>query len=139
MLPVTTLFFWKFCSSLRTYHETIIRIIIIYCKARIIISCSYKGLIWCTNYTNVYIHSIRKRWSFIFGCFLFVSILNKNHLNKNHPNFVNILKRMRKWIHNSKLTKLLKMITSGKIFKNPASEKSMSSGHFQQLRETDWK
>ena len=34
VLPLTTLFFWKFCYSLRTYYEE---------------------LIWCTNYANVHI------------------------------------------------------------------------------------
>ena len=54
-LLVTTLFFWKFSFSIRT---------------------SYKELIWCSNYPNVHIHTYRKRWSFIWGCFFPVSILN---------------------------------------------------------------
>ena len=53
-LPVTTLFFWKFCFSLRT---------------------SYKELFWCTNYPTVHIHTFRKHWSFIWGWFSPVSIL----------------------------------------------------------------
>ena len=53
VLPVTTLFFRKFCFSLRT---------------------SYKKLIWCANHPNVHIHTFRERWSFILGCFFPVSI-----------------------------------------------------------------
>ena len=47
VLPVTTLFFWKFCFSLRT---------------------SYKKLIWCTNGPNAHILTFWKRWSFIWRC-----------------------------------------------------------------------
>ena len=54
MLPVTTLVFRKFYFSLTN---------------------SYEKLIWCTNYLNVYIHTFRKRWSFIWGCFFPVSFL----------------------------------------------------------------
>ena len=53
VLLVTILCFRKFYFSLRT---------------------SYKVLIWCTNHPNVHIHT--SRWSFIWGCFFFVSILN---------------------------------------------------------------
>ena len=53
VLPVTTLFFWKFCFSLRT---------------------SYKELICCTNYPNAYICTFCKCWSFIWQCFFPVSI-----------------------------------------------------------------
>ena len=45
VLPVTTLFFWKFCFSLRT---------------------SYKELICCTNNPNAHICTFCKRWSFIW-------------------------------------------------------------------------
>ena len=55
VLPVTTLFFWQFCFSLRT---------------------SYSELIWCTNYTKVHIHTFCERWSFIWGSFFLVSIVN---------------------------------------------------------------
>ena len=48
VLPVTALFLWKFCFSVKT---------------------SYKELIWCTNYLNIHIHNFRKRWSFIRKCF----------------------------------------------------------------------
>ena len=54
ILPVTTLFFWKFYFSLRA---------------------SYKELIWCTKYQNVDIHTFCKRWSSIWGCFFPVNIL----------------------------------------------------------------
>ena len=54
LLSITTLFFRKFCFSLRT---------------------SYKVLIWFTNHLNVHIHTFRKRWGFIWGCFFPVSIL----------------------------------------------------------------
>ena len=37
---------------------------------------SSKELIRCTNYTNVHIHTFRKRWSFIWKCFFLASILN---------------------------------------------------------------
>ena len=53
VLPVTALFFRKFYFSLRTSHEE---------------------FIWCTNYSNVDIHTFRKRWSFIRWCFFPVSI-----------------------------------------------------------------
>ena len=59
--PATTLFFWKFCFSLRTF---------------------YKELIWCTNYLNVYIQTFYKRWSFIWGCFFHVGIF-KTRTNSN--------------------------------------------------------
>ena len=52
VLPGTTLFFRIFCCSLRTL---------------------YKKLIWCTNHPNVHIHTFRKRWCFIWGCFFPVS------------------------------------------------------------------
>ena len=54
VLPVTTLFFWKFCFSLRI---------------------SYKELIWCTNNPNICIRNFCKHWSFIWRCFFPVSIL----------------------------------------------------------------
>ena len=55
VLPATTLFFWKICSSFRTSKE----------------------LIWCTNDPNVYIRIFRKRWSLILGWFFPVpTILN---------------------------------------------------------------
>ena len=54
VLPVTTLFFWKFCFSLRT---------------------SYKTLISCTNNPNTHIRTFCKRWSFIWRYFFPVSIL----------------------------------------------------------------
>ena len=55
VLPVTILFFWKFCFSFRT---------------------SYKELIWRTNDPNVHIRTFCKRWSFLWRCFFAVSILN---------------------------------------------------------------
>ena len=56
VLPVTTLFFWRFSFSLRT---------------------SYKELIWCTNNSNAQIHTFCKRWSFIWQCCFLVSILKQ--------------------------------------------------------------
>ena len=56
VFPVTTLFFWRFCFSLRT---------------------SYKELIWCTNDPNAHICTFCKRWSFIWRCFFLVSILKE--------------------------------------------------------------
>ena len=54
VLPVTTLFFWKFCFSLRT---------------------SYKELIWYTNHANVHIHIFWKCWVSFEGAFsLWVSL-----------------------------------------------------------------
>ena len=50
----SSLFFWKFCFSIRT---------------------CYKELIWSSNYPNICIHTFRKRWSFHWGCFFLVSIL----------------------------------------------------------------
>ena len=55
VLPVTNLFFLKFCVSLRT---------------------SYRELIWCTNDSYAHIHIFCKRWSFIWRCFFSVTILN---------------------------------------------------------------
>ena len=54
VLPVSAIFFWKFCFST--------------------ITC-YKELIWTTNYPEVHIHTCWKRWSFIWECFFHVSIL----------------------------------------------------------------
>ena len=48
VLPVTALFFRKFCFNLRT---------------------SYKEFIWCTNQLYTHIHTFRKRWSIIWGAF----------------------------------------------------------------------
>ena len=57
----TTLFFRKFCFSLRT---------------------SYKELIWCTNYPNAHIRTFCKHWSFIWRCFFPVRTLNLMILTK---------------------------------------------------------
>ena len=56
VLPITTLFFWKFCFSLRT---------------------SYKELILCTNDLKAHIRTFIKRWSFIWRFFFSVSILKE--------------------------------------------------------------
>ena len=64
VLPATTLFFWKFCFSLRT---------------------PYKELICCTNNPNVHICTFSKRWSFIWRCFFPVSIFK--YASSNNPNF----------------------------------------------------
>ena len=53
-MSVITLFFKKFCLSLRNSHEE---------------------LIWCTNYLNANIHTFCKPWSFIWGTFFPVRIL----------------------------------------------------------------
>ena len=47
-------------------------------------------MIWCNNHLNVHIHTFRKRWTFILGCFFPVIILNIDILNpskdtSNHP------------------------------------------------------
>ena len=55
VLPVITLFFWKFCSSLRAF---------------------YIELICCTNNPKTDIDTFWKRWSFIWRCFFPMSILN---------------------------------------------------------------
>ena len=54
VLQVTSLFFWKFYYSLRTF---------------------YKLFIWRINYPNAHIRTFRKSWGFIWGCFFSVSIL----------------------------------------------------------------
>ena len=54
VFPATTLSFWKFCFSVRTFE---------------------KILIWCTDYTIVHIHTSCKRWIFIWGGFLPAIIL----------------------------------------------------------------
>ena len=53
-MPAITLFFRKFCFSLRT---------------------SYKELIWYTKHPNVHIQNFQTRWSFIWDCFFPLSIL----------------------------------------------------------------
>ena len=53
VLPVTNLFFWKFCLRLRT---------------------SYNELICCTNKPDAHICTFCKRWNFIWWCFFPVSI-----------------------------------------------------------------
>ena len=56
VLPVTTLFIWKFCFCLKTF---------------------YKVLIWCTNdQINVHIPTFLKCWSFIWGYFFLVNVLH---------------------------------------------------------------
>ena len=55
VLPVIFLFFKTILSSIRM---------------------TYKELTWCANYANVHIRLFRKRWSFIWGYFFPVSILN---------------------------------------------------------------
>ena len=47
----------------------------IFLKICVILRTSYEVLIWCTEYPNVHIHTLRKRWSFIWGCFFTGSIL----------------------------------------------------------------
>ena len=54
VLPITSLYFWKFCFSLRT---------------------SYKESICYTNNRNANICTFCKRWSFIWRSFFPVSIL----------------------------------------------------------------
>ena len=54
VLPVTNLFFGKFCFSLWI---------------------SYKELTRCTTHPNVDIHTFEKHWSFIWECFFPLSIL----------------------------------------------------------------
>ena len=44
---------------------------------------SYKELIWCTNTSNIYIHTLPKRWSLISGCFFPARILE----TKTNSNF----------------------------------------------------
>ena len=42
-----------------------------------ILKNSYKELFWCTNDTNVHIHTFRSRWNFIWGLFsLWVSLIS---------------------------------------------------------------
>ena len=57
VLPATTLFFWKFCFSLKTL---------------------YKELTWWTNHPNLHIHNFWKCWTLILGCFFLVSILKSS-------------------------------------------------------------
>ena len=75
VLPVTTLFFWKFYFRMRT---------------------SSKKLIRCTNYPNVHIYTFCKRWSFIWRCFFPASILKYEKLiyvlnQKKNSNTKNVL------------------------------------------------
>ena len=61
VLPVTTLFPWKLCFSLRN---------------------SYKELIWCTKNPNIHIHTFCKRWVLSDGAFyLWISLIT---LHKFH-------------------------------------------------------
>ena len=55
VLPVITLFFWKFCFSLRAF---------------------YIELICCTNNPKIDIGTFWKCWSFIWRCFFPMSILS---------------------------------------------------------------
>ena len=55
MKAVTTLFFWRFCFSLRTF---------------------YKELIWYTKDPDARIRTFCKRWHFLWRCFSTVSVLN---------------------------------------------------------------
>ena len=47
----------------------------IFTKSFFSVKISYKELIWCTNYSGVYIHISRKLWSFIWGCSFHMNIL----------------------------------------------------------------
>ena len=47
----------------------------IFLKKKFSLRSSSKELIRCTTYRNAHIHTFRKRWSFIWRCFLPVSIL----------------------------------------------------------------
>ena len=69
VLPVTTLFFWKFCFSLRT---------------------SYEELICYTNNPNDHICTFCNRWSFIWQWFFPVSI-HKAFRHQNLPFRLNFL------------------------------------------------
>ena len=64
VLTVATLFFLKFCFSLRT---------------------SYKELICCANNPNVHVCTFCKRWSFIWQCFFSGSILKYIFLTEHFP------------------------------------------------------
>ena len=72
VLSVTNLFFWKFCFIIKT---------------------QFKDLIWCTNYHNVHIHTFCKRWSFVWGCFLPVSILKVRFSKKGFC--LNVVKKVK--------------------------------------------
>ena len=64
---VTTSVFRKFYFSFRT---------------------SYKELMWCTNHSNIHIHTSRKRWSLILRCFFLVNIVNVLVWTASFPNVV---------------------------------------------------
>ena len=96
-MPVTILFFRKFCFILRTF---------------------YKELIWCTNHPNVHIHTFQKRWSFVWGCFFPVSILK--HFLSTFYRYVSYLcctlkksKFTKQNAHSTKQDLLLKLWFSG--------------------------
>ena len=54
---------------------------------------SYKKLMWCTNYSNVHIHTSCKHWNIIWGCFSPTSNFSfskVNQVNFRELNFTNI-------------------------------------------------
>ena len=67
----------KMVSTKWTYHkeQSFANNCFIFWKILFHFKTSYKELIWCTNHQNVHIHTFWKRWSFIWRCFLLVSIL----------------------------------------------------------------
>ena len=74
-LPVTTLFFWKFCFTLRT---------------------CYTEFIFCTNNPNAHICTFCKCWSFIWRCFFPVSILKIKELQQETNELHNNCKKRQK-------------------------------------------
>ena len=57
----------------------------IFTKSFFSVKISYKELIWCTNYSGVYIHISRKLWSFIWECSFHMNILKTTwYLNFVH-------------------------------------------------------
>ena len=100
VLPVTTLFFLKFCFKLRTPYKELIWCTndpnvttLFFWKFSFKLRTPYKELIWCTNDRNAHICTFCRRWSFIRQCFSPVSILNKIHTHMIIlPKFVQYLK-----------------------------------------------
>ena len=67
---ITTLFFWKFYFSLRTF---------------------YNEFIWYTNYLNAHIRTFFMHCSFVWGCCFPVSILKQHLLRNCYLAFLSIL------------------------------------------------
>ena len=80
-------------STKRTYRKEQIFAsnYLMFLKIYFILRTSYKELIWCTNFPNIFIHIFCKRCSFIWRCFFCTSIL-EDHIGLYYEKMRNCCK-----------------------------------------------